>query len=285
MPENTRSNIIDGSGLSEKIRGKIAKDISELKEGGVSACLAAVLVGDDPGSKIYVKMKHKACEKAGIKSITRKFPPGITEDELALEIDQLNRDDSIDGILVQLPLPRHINERKIMERIDPLKDVDGFNPVNMGNLAIGAEKMVPCTPKGIIRMLEEYNVKLEGAEAVVVNHSSVVGKPLAMLLLNRNATVSVCHVFTKNLASYTRDADIVIVGAGVPKLIKADMIKEGAVVIDVGINRVEDKIVGDVDFDNVSKKAGLITPVPGGVGPMTITMLLENTVICARNRL
>jgi len=271
--------IIDGRKIAAEIKEGVKKEVKSME---TKPGLATVLVGDNPASQLYVKLKGKACEETGIKSEKYEFPGDVKEGEIIKLIRELNSNSSIHGILVQLPLPKHLNSQKIMAEISPEKDVDGFNPVSMGNLMIGDEGFVPCTPKGIIRMLEHEGVNVEGKGCVIVNHSPVVGKPLAMLLLNREATVSVCHVKTKDIGRFTREAEILIVAAGVPGLIKADMVKEGAVVIDVGINKTENGIVGDVDFDAVKDKASLITPVPGGVGPMTIAMLLENTVMAAR---
>ncbi|ODS36507.1 bifunctional methylenetetrahydrofolate dehydrogenase/methenyltetrahydrofolate cyclohydrolase [Candidatus Altiarchaeales archaeon WOR_SM1_SCG] len=273
------NNIIDGSAAAKEIREQIKKEVSVLKQKyNKVPGLATILVGENPGSKIYVKLKHKACEEGGIYSVVEKFPGDVSEEEIINKIIELNNNSQIHGILVQLPLQEHINEQKVMNAISPGKDADGFHPENMGNLLIGNEGLVPCTPKGIIYLLEKNNVKIKGAEVVVVNHSNVIGKPITALLLNRNATVTVCHVFTKDIAEHTRKAEILITGTGVPNLIKEDMVKEGVVVIDAGIARVEGKTVGDVDFENVKKKASLITPVPGGVGPMTIAMLLSNTI-------
>jgi len=274
--------IIDGKKISSGMKEEVRKDVEELKEKDISPGLATILVGENPASQLYVRLKGKACEEAGIHSEKYELPEGASEDEIIGLIKELNSNDSIHGILVQLPLPKYLNSQQIMAEISPAKDVDGFNPVNMGNLLIGNEGLVPCTPKGIIRMLEHEKVELEGKDCVIVNHSPVVGKPLAMLLLNRDATVSVCHVKTRNLGKFTREAEILVVAAGVPKLITAEMVKEGAVVIDVGINKTEDGIVGDVDFEAVKDKVSLITPVPGGVGPMTIAMLLENTILAAK---
>jgi len=271
--------IIDGKKIAAGIKEKVKKEVDSMQ---TKPGLATVLVGDDPASQLYVKLKGKACDEAGIKSEKYEFPGDVEEGEIIKLIRELNSNSSIHGILVQLPLPKHLNSQEIMAEIAPEKDVDGFNPVSMGNLMIGNEGFVPATPKGIIGMLEHEGVDVEGKDCVIVNHSPVVGKPLAMLLLNREATVSVCHVKTKDLGRFTREAEILIVAAGVPGLIKADMVKEGAVVIDVGINKTEDGIVGDVDFEAVKDKASLITPVPGGVGPMTIAMLLENTVMAVK---
>ena len=271
--------IINGRKIAAEIKDRVREEVESME---TKPGLATVLVGDDPASQLYVRLKGKACEEAGIKSEKHEFPGDAKEREIIELIRELNSNSSIHGILVQLPLPKHLNSQKIMAEIAPEKDVDGFNPVSMGNLMIGNEGFVPCTPRGIIGMLEHEKVELEGKDCVIVNHSPVVGKPLAMLLLNREATVSVCHVKTKDLGRFTRDAEILVVAAGVPGLIKADMVKEGAVVIDVGINKTEKGVVGDVDFEAVKEKASLITPVPGGVGPMTIAMLLENTVMAAK---
>jgi len=276
------SKIIDGNALSSELKEKIKKEISGLKRYGVPG-LATILVGENPASKIYVNLKHKSCEEVGINSVLKKFPENTKEEDVVKCIKELNEDKNIHGILVQLPLPKHINEKRIMNLIKPEKDVDGFHPVNMGNLMIGNEGLVPCTPKGIIYMLSANNIELKGKDVVIVNHSNVVGKPLAAMFLNRNSTVTVCHVYTKNLTEYTIKADILVVGVGIPNFIKEDMVKENAIVIDVGINRVEGKTVGDVDFEKVKNKASLITPVPGGVGPMTIAMLLTNTLTAFKN--
>ncbi len=277
--------IIDGRRISAEITERAKREVEELKKDGIEAGLATVLVGDDPASRLYVKLKGRACDSVGIRSERYEFPGDAKEAEIIKLIDELNSRDSIHGILVQLPLPKPLDSRRIMNEISPDKDVDGFNPVNMGRLLIGSERFIPCTPKGVIRMLEHEGVELDGKNCVIVNHSPVVGKPLAMLLLNRDATVSVCHVKTRDLGKFTREAEILIVAAGVPALIKADMVRKGAVVIDVGISRTKDGIVGDVDFDAVKEKASLITPVPGGVGPMTIAMLLENTVMAAKQQI
>lgn len=276
------SCIIDGNLMSSELKEKIKKEVSDLSSYGTPG-LATILVGENPGSKIYVNLKHKSCVEVGINSILKKFPENAAEEDVIKCIRELNEDKSIHGILVQLPLPKHINEKKVMNLIKPEKDVDGFHPINMGNLMIGNEGLVPCTPKGVIYMLSENNIELKGKEVVIVNHSNVVGKPLAAMFLNRNSTVTVCHVYTKNLIEHTTKADILVVGVGIPNFIKEDMIKENAIVIDVGISRVEGKTVGDVDFEKVKNKASLITPVPGGVGPMTIAMLLTNTLTAFKN--
>ncbi len=278
------SELIDGKKVSEDTRAEIAKGIEELKNSsGITPGLAAVLVGDDPASEIYVRNKRKACEKVGIYSEEHKLPDETTEEELLELVNKLNNDDKIHGILVQLPLPGHINETNILRNVSPLKDVDGFHPENVGRLVEGNPRFISCTPYGIIKMLDYYNIEIKGAEAVVVGRSNIVGKPIGILLLHRHATVTTCHSRTKNLGEVTRRADILVAAIGRANFITADMVKEGAVVIDVGINRNEEgKLTGDVDFANLSDKVSYITPVPGGVGPMTITMLLWNTLESAK---
>jgi len=277
--------LIDGKSLSKKIENQIANEVQELKTKGVIPGLAVILVGDDPASHTYVNMKEKSCKNVGFYSIVHKMPETISQDEIIATIEMMNKNPRIDGILVQLPLPDHIDTTKILEVIDPAKDVDGFHPYNMGRVVEGLDAFAPCTPVGVMEMFNEYNIDLEGKDVCVVGASNIVGKPMAALLLNANATVTVTHIYTKDLSSHTKKADIVIVGVGVPHLIKEDMVKEGAVVIDIGINRLENgKLVGDVDFENVSKKCSYITPVPGGVGPMTIAMLLKNTLKAAKRR-
>ncbi|WP_457677679.1 bifunctional methylenetetrahydrofolate dehydrogenase/methenyltetrahydrofolate cyclohydrolase FolD [Thermovibrio sp.] len=273
--------ILDGRALSEKIRSQLAGEVKGIRERfGRVPTLAVVLVGNNPASEIYVRNKVKACEKVGINSITERLPETASQEELNRLVDSLNRSPEVDGIIVQLPLPGKLSCREVINYISPEKDVDGFHPLNVGKCTLGLydEGLMPCTPAGVMKFFEEYGIELQGKNAVMVGHSNIVGKPLANMLLNANATVSVCHVYTKDLASYTKNADILCVATGVPHLIKADMVKKGAVVIDIGISRVNGKIVGDVDFEEVRKKASAITPVPGGVGPMTITMLLYNTV-------
>jgi len=278
------SELIDGKKVSEDTRAEIAKGIEELKSSsGITPGLAAVLVGDDSASEIYVRNKRKACEKVGIYSEEHKLPAETTEEELLELVNKLNNDDKIHGILVQLPLPDHINETNILRNVSPLKDVDGFHPENVGRLVEGNPRFIPCTPYGIIKMLDYYNIEIKGAEAVVVGRSNIVGKPVGILLLHRHATVTTCHSRTKNLGEVTRRADILVAAIGRPNFITADMVKDGAVVIDVGINRNDEgKLTGDVDFANLSDKVSYITPVPGGVGPMTITMLLWNTLESAK---
>lgn len=270
--------VIDGKSLSERI-------INNLKDTNISPTLAVILVGNNPASEIYVRNKEKSCEKAGIVSKLFKYDEDIQEKELLEKICQLNNDDTIDAILVQLPLPDHIDENKITKAILPEKDVDGFTPVNIGLLASGLKPYAyPCTPKGIMTILKEYNINPDGKHAVVVGRSNIVGKPLSIMLLNANATVTTCHSHTKNLKDITKTADILVAAVGKPKFITAEMVKEGAVVIDVGISRIDGKLCGDVDFENVSGKTSFITPVPKGVGPMTIASLMENTVELYKNR-
>lgn len=269
------ATIMDGKAVAGKIRARIKAEVANLK---MKPGLAAVLVGKNPASQVYVQIKRKTCDEVGIYSELYKLPEETTEKELLQLIDKLNKSEKIHGILVQLPLPKHISEEKVLEAIALEKDVDGFSLVNVGRLASGREAAVPCTPKGVIRLLEEYSIDLAGKNAVVIGRSNIVGKPTALLLLNRNATVTICHSKTADLPHYTKKADILIAAVGKPKLVTADMVKEGAVVIDVGINRVDGKLAGDVDFEPVSKKAAYITPVPGGVGPMTVAMLIENTL-------
>jgi methylenetetrahydrofolate dehydrogenase (NADP+)/methenyltetrahydrofolate cyclohydrolase len=271
--------IIDGRAIAKKIEEEVRSGNEKLKtKTGLIPGLATVLVGDDEASKMYIRLKHKACDRVGIHAEDHSLPADSTQDELTALINILNARDDIHSILVQLPLPPHLDEQAAMESIAPDKDADGFHPVNMGRLLIGKEELVPCTPKGIIRALEEYNVVIKGKNVVIVGHSNVVGKPLAAMLLNRNATVSVCHIFTDDLKRYTTQADILISATGVAHLIKEDMIKEGAIIFDVGISKIDGKVVGDVDYEAVLPKVSLITPVPGGVGPMTISILLQHTM-------
>ena len=283
MPaEDYESRIIDGKALAQLIEREVGSEVENLKSGrGVTPGLATILVGDDPASKMYVRLKHKACERAGIKAEDHLLPAEASQEELLSLIDVLNKNNDVHAILLQLPLPKHLSPQEAMEAIAPAKDADGFHPYNMGKLMIGDEELVPCTPHGIIRTLEEYNVPIKGKNAVIVGHSNVVGKPMAAMFLNRNATVSVCHVFTDDLKKFTIGADILVVAAGVKHLIKVEMVKEGAVIFDVGITKEEDGVYGDVDFENVIKKASLITPVTGGVGPLTIAMLMEHVLMCA----
>ncbi len=279
--------LIDGKALANKVQASVATQVEQLKrEKNIVPGLAVILIGDDPASHAYVKMKAKACEKVGFYSITHNMPDAISQDEIIATIEMMNNNPRIDGILVQLPLPKHVDTDKILEVIDPKKDVDGFHAYNVGRLVTNLDSFVACTPLGVMKMFEEYNIDLQGKDVCVVGASNIVGKPMASLLLNANATVTVTHIFTKDLKAHTSQADIIVVGVGVPGLIKEDMVKEGAIVIDIGINRIEDgSLVGDVDFKNVSSKCSYITPVPGGVGPMTIAMLLSNTVKAAKGRI
>ena len=273
--------IIDGKALASEVEAETKVRVDELAAFGQRPGLATIIVGENPASAMYVRIKHSACDRVGIRSENVNLPEGATVEEIAETIRGLNERDDVNGILLQLPLPGGVDPSPAMAAIDPAKDVDGFHPMNMGSLLAGAERLVPCTPKGIIWALERLGVDLEGKEAVIVGHSNVVGKPLAAMMLNRNATVSVCHVFTRDLASHTRKAEVLVVAAGVPGLIKADMVKPGAYVFDVGINRIGDRTVGDVEFDEVLKVAAAVTPVPGGVGPLTVSMLMSQTATAA----
>ncbi len=283
LPEVTDPRVIDGRKIAQGIEACIKNDVKKfVSETGIKPALATILVGEHPPSKLYVKLKHWACKRVGITSEDYKFPAQAKQEEIIALIETLNSRTEIHGILVQLPLPEHIDEREVMTHIAPEKDVDGFNPLNMGKMLIGREGFVPCTPKGIVRALEEFNIDPQGKEVVVVGHSNVVGKPAAVMLLNRNATVRICHIFTKDLQSQTQEADILIVATGVRGLIKADHVKQGAIVFDVGITWQDERVYGDVDFDDVLPKVKLISPVPGGVGPMTIAILMEHTLRAAR---
>jgi len=271
---------IDGRALAEKVRAEVAHEVAQL--GGVG--LATVLVGDDPASHIYIDLKHKAAQAAGMEARDLKLPGDIAEGELLSTIEELNEDDSVDGLLVQLPLPGHLDENRIVEAIDPRKDIDGIHPFNAGQLYLGRPTLVPGTPLGVMRMLDEYGIPLEGARAVVVGRSAIVGKPMAHLLLQRNATVTICHSRTQDLQRHTLDADVLVAAVGRTHIIGADMVKAGAAVIDVGMNRGDGKkVYGDVD-PGAAELAAYMTPVPGGVGPMTIAMVMQNTVTAARSR-
>lgn len=286
MEEQNSDKVIDGKKIAQEIEEKVKQEVQELKEKyGVTPGLATILVGEDPPSKLYIKLKHWACKRTGIKSENFKFPVETKEEEIIELLNELNSKNDVHGILVQFPLPEHINEKRIMQCIAPEKDVDGFNPVHFGNLFIGNESagFVPCTPKGIIYALEKYRVDIQGKTAVVVGHSNIVGKPIAMMLLNRNATVNVCHVHTKDLEIYTTNADILIVATGIKGLICEDMVKQDAVVFDVGITWIDGKVYGDVKFEEVLPRVSLISPVPGGVGPITIAVLLEHTIKATKN--
>lgn len=283
LPEVTDPRVIDGRKIAQSIEAGVKKEVEIFtREKGIKPALATILVGEHPPSKLYVKLKHWACKRVGISSEDHKFPADTPQEKIIELIETLNMRHEIHGILVQLPLPKHIDERTIMMKIAPEKDVDGFNPENMGRMLIGREGFVPCTPLGIMRALSEFKIDPQGKEVVVVGHSNVVGKPAAVMLLNRNATVRICHVFTKDLKNHTREADILIVATGVRGLIKGDMVKEGAIVFDVGITWQDEKVYGDVDFDDVLPKVKLISPVPGGVGPMTIAILMEHTIQAAK---
>lgn len=275
--------IIDGKLLAKKIRKELKEEVNTLKKDGINPKLAVIMVGNNPASSVYVRNKSKACEKVGIEFEEFLFDENETEEKLLETIEKLNNDDSIHGILLQSPLPKHININKAFSSISPKKDVDGFHPVNVGKLSIGEDSFISCTPYGIVKMFEEYNIETEGKNAVILGRSNIVGKPMIQCMLNKNATVTVCHSKTKNIEEITQKADIIIAAIGKPKFVKENMVKDGAVIIDVGINRMDDgSICGDVDFENVSKKASYITPVPGGVGPMTIAMLLNNVVKAAK---
>ena len=276
------AQLLDGKAMSEELRARIAERVTALKEKGVTPGLAVILVGEDPASQIYVRNKEKGCEQVGMHSVAIRLPAETTQADLENHIRALNADASIHGILVQLPLPKHLDEAAALAVIVPEKDVDGFHVQNAGKLMNGLPGVVACTPKGAMEMIRRTGVNLSGKEAVVVGRSNIVGKPMAMLLLQANCTVTMCHSRTADLSAHTRNADVLVAAVGKAKFITADMVKPGAIVIDVGINRLEDgKVVGDVDFDAVKEVAGFITPVPGGVGRMTITMLLENTVEAA----
>jgi len=284
------AEIISGKEIGDQIKEELKAEIAELKEKhGVTPGLTVILVGEDPASQVYVKNKGLACEKVGIASFEHRLPADTSEEDLLKLIDEQNADDKVHGILVQLPLPKHIDEKKVLNRIDPDKDVDGFHPVNVGRLMIGEPVFLPCTPAGIQELIVRSGTETEGAEAVVVGRSNIVGKPIAMMLVQKakgaNCTVTMVHTRTKDMKAHTSRADILIVAAGKARAITGDMIKKGATVIDVGINRLEEGLVGDVDFESAKEVAGKITPVPGGVGPMTITMLLKNTIKSAKMRI
>jgi len=278
------ANIIDGKQISADMRNEMIAEVAALKEKGVTPGLAVVLVGEDPASKVYVGSKEKACIALGMYSEVHRLPENTTEQELLALIDKLNNQDSINGILVQLPLPKHINEKAVIDAISVEKDVDGFHPQSVGNLVIGDDSLLPCTPAGVIELIKRSGIEISGKHAAVIGRSNIVGKPVAMLLLRENATVTICHSRTANLQEVVKQADIVVVAIGRANAIDASYIKPGAVVIDVGINRLENgKLAGDVDYESCLAEAGYITPVPGGVGPMTITMLMKNTITAAKN--
>lgn len=280
------ADLISGKAIGEEIRQSITQRVDKLKELGVTPGLAVILVGNDPASHTYVTNKQKTSKKLGMHSDLIEFDESISQEELLNTINRLNTDDSIHGILVQLPLPKHIDERAVIDAIDPSKDVDGFHPINAGKLMIGEEGFIPCTPFGIMKMIEKIGLDLKGKHAVVIGRSNIVGKPIGQLLLQRDATVTYCHSKTSDLPAITKQADLLVAAVGRPKMITSEHVKEGAVVIDVGINRDENnKLCGDVDFDDVKEIASSITPVPGGVGPMTITMLMANTLLSAERTL
>lgn len=277
------AKILDGKAVSARIKGELKQEVETLKKDGIKPGLAVIIVGDDPASKVYVNNKKKACEEIGIYSEVYALEKETSQAQLLELVDTLNHNDHISGILVQLPLPKHIDEKTVIHTILPQKDVDAFHPVNVGRIMIGDFDFVPCTPAGVMELIAESGIQVEGKECVVVGRSNIVGKPQGMLLLHQNGTVTICHSKTKNLKEVTRRADILVAAVGIAKFIKADMVKPGAVVIDVGMDRDENgKLCGDVDFEAVSEVAGAITPVPGGVGPMTIAMLMKNTVKAAQ---
>lgn len=277
------AEVINGKELAKDLREEMKQEVTALKDEGIIPHLTVVLVGDNPASKSYVSGKKKACEETGISSEIITMPATASEEELLEVIDKLNADDAVHGILVQLPLPEQIDEDRVIEAITPAKDVDGFHPINIGRMMTGKDTFLPCTPYGIVSMLKSRNIQIEGKHVVVLGRSNIVGKPVVQLLLNENATVTYCHSRTPDLAAFTKDADILVVAIGKAHVIGAEHIKEGAVVIDVGVNRIEDgSLTGDVDFEAAKEKASYITPVPQGVGPMTITMLLENTIKSAK---
>jgi len=279
------AQIISGKELSQQKREEMKKEVEWLKSKGITPGLAVIIVGNDPASQTYVRGKQRACEEIGIHSVLIEMEESTSEEELLAKIDELNQDDSIHGILVQLPLPKQINEQAVIEKISPDKDVDGFHPVNIGRMMTGQDCFLPCTPHGIIELVKSKQIEIEGKHVVVVGRSNIVGKPVGQLFLKENATVTYCHSKTRNLENYTSQADILVVAAGRKHLISSEHVKEGAAVIDVGIHRLDNgKLTGDVDFESVKEKAAYITPVPGGVGPMTITMLLYNTILAAKKK-
>ncbi len=276
--------IIDGKIISGSVKDRVAKEVAELKQKGITTGLAVIIVGEDPASKVYVANKKKACEALGIISEEYALPENTTQEELLALIDTLNKKESINGILCQLPLPKHLNEDEVINAILPEKDVDAFHPQNVGKIMLGDYDFVPCTPAGIMEMLDYEGIDISGKTCVVIGRSNIVGKPMGMLLLHKNGTITICHSKTKDLAEVCKKADILVAAVGRPNFVTADMVKDGAVVIDVGINRVDGKLVGDVDFNAVKDKCSAITPVPGGVGPMTIAMLMQNTVTASKKQ-
>ena len=279
------ATIVNGREIAKEIRKKISEEIVQLKtKYNINPVITTVIVGNDSSSKLYLKLRDNACNEVGIISKHVEFDATVSEQKIFKAIQKLNTDDSVHGVLIQYPVPKHLSQKKLMQMIDPQKDIEGFNPVNLGRTLIGEEYLVPCTPLSILTILQHEHIALKGKNIVIINHSNVVGKPLAALLLSRNATVAVCHIFTKNLKEYTSKADILITGAGVPNLITTDYVKDNAIVLDVGIVKTKDGICGDVDFDAVKEKAAIISPVPGGVGPVTIACALKNIVKAYRNR-
>ncbi len=281
------ATLLDGRAVSDSLLAQVQRDVEELKEKGVLPKLVVLFVGENPASQVYVRKKQEACEKVGMLSEKLVLPDTISQDELVAVIERLNHDSEVHGMILQLPIPAHLDAPKIIKTIDPSKDVDGFQAYNVGKMFLSAEfeNMSPCTPKGITKILEYYKIDVAGMNAVVIGRSNIVGKPMGMMLLNRDATVTICHSKTKDLAKFTREADLLVAAVGRPKFVTADMVKEGAIVIDVGMHRTEDsKLCGDVDFDSVEPKVSMITPVPGGVGPMTVACLLMNTVTAARKQ-
>ncbi len=276
-------NIIDGRAVSLNIKNNLRIKMSKLNAEGITVGLAMIIVGNDPASQVYVKNKINACKEVGIKSYHYELPENTSEDYIINLIKELNNNKEVYGILIQLPLPKHLDEKLILSTIDPKKDVDGFSSYQMGKLLLGEKGIKSCTPNGIMELLHAYNIKIEGKNAVVIGRSNIVGKPMAIMLLKENATVTICHSKTENLGSITKKADIIVCAVGIAKFLTQDMVGEGAVVIDVGISRVDGKLFGDVDFENVAEKCSYITPVPGGVGPMTVTMLIKNTVEAVDN--
>ncbi len=275
--------IIDGKAVSKAVKEQVKSECEELKAKGITPGLAVIIVGEDPASQVYVKNKERACEECGFHSVKYALPESTTQQELNDLVEKLNKDDSINGILCQLPLPSHLDDKEVINLIDPVKDVDAFHPVNVGAIMIGDYNFLPCTPAGVMELIHSTGVEISGKKAVVMGRSNIVGKPMAMLLLHENATVEITHSRTQNLADITKQADILVAAIGKAKFVKADMVKEGAVVIDVGMDRDENgKLCGDVDFEDVKDKCSFITPVPGGVGPMTISMLMRNTLTAAK---
>lgn len=281
------STLLDGRIVSDSLLSQVKQEVDALKGKGISPKLVVIVVGENPASQVYVKKKQEACEKVGIMSERVAFPESVTQEELLAKIEELNKDEAVSGMIVQLPLPKHIEEPKVIKAINPYKDVDGFHAYNVGKMFLSKdfEDLAPCTPKGVTLILEHFGIDVAGMDAVVIGKSNIVGKPMTVMLLNRGATVTTCHSRTKNLSKFTKEADLVVVAVGKPKFLTAEMVKDGAVVVDVGINRMEDgKLVGDADFEGLKDKVSALTPVPGGVGPMTVACLLANTVTAAKKQ-